>query len=112
VDLLPGPLEHDRLRRALGVRYAERVLLAARDLPPGSVLVAYEWLPYLRVLSGGDGAGGTRYAYLLDGAQLDSLERAGTRVYHLPDAESETMSRFRVDLRARGSTPLRVTIGR
>lgn len=112
VDLLPGPVEHDRLRRVLGVRYAERVLLAARDLPPGSVLVAYEWLPHLRVLSGGDGAGGTRYAYLLDGAQLDSLERAGTRIYHLPDAESETMSRFRVDLRARGSTPLTVPVGR
>ncbi len=109
VDLLPGPLEHDHLRRVLGERYARRVREAARDLPGPAVLIAYEWLPYLRVLSDGNGEGRTRYAYLLDAAQLDSVRRAGSIVYHLPDAESETMKRFGVDLLARGSVALRVS---
>lgn len=109
VDLLPGPLVHDHFRRVLGERYAERARDAARALPDSAVVIAYEWLPALRVVSGGNAAGRARYVYLLERAPFDSLRAAGVALVDLPGADGETWKRYGYDLRERGSRALPVS---
>jgi hypothetical protein len=110
VHAWPGPVPYDRERRRRGTRYARAVRDSAAAFDHPVAIVAYEWLPQLRVLSGGDGEARTRYLYLVDAARLDSLRAAGTEVFDLPGASWETERRWGFDLRAHGSRPLPVSV--
>lgn len=107
IDVLRGPILHDLARRNEMVRYAGRVRDRVRTMPSHATLIAYEWLPPLRVLAHGNQLGTTRLVYLLSPAELDSARRIGP-VVHLPSAEPETMRRYGYDLDAHGSPKLDV----
>lgn len=108
VDLLRGPLLTDRLRREAGLVYVARVREAARRLSAPSVIVAYEWLPFLRVTAGGDHDGAATYVYMLGRAEVDSMRRSGVEVYDLSGAGGDPQTREGTRLRDAGSRPLEV----
>jgi hypothetical protein len=103
---LRGPLliEHDRRQR--GVEYVDRVIARGATLPPGSVVSAYEWLPFLKVRLGGTRQGGVEYVHVLDRAEIDRHRAAGDSLYDLPGAEDESVRINGIGLHALGSRPL------
>lgn len=106
VDLLRGPIFADHERRALDMRYVDECLARARRLPGESVVVAYDWLPQIRVRLGGKREGRVEYVYLLTRAELDGLRLRGVPVYDLAGAEAENEKVNGVSLRANGSRVL------
>ena len=106
VDVLRGPLMTDHLHRKADLLYVERVRETARRSSAPSVIVAYEWLPVLRVMAGGSREGRVTYVYSPTRRQLDSLNALGVAVYDLPGAEGGTQAWWGYSLRAGGSRPL------
>jgi hypothetical protein len=106
LDLLRGPVLADHERRALDMRYVEASLARARRLPGASVVVAYDWLPQIRVRLSGKREGAVEYVYLLTGAELAGLHGRGVGVYDLAGAEAENVKVNGVSLRENGSRPL------
>ena len=105
---LRGPLliEHDRRQR--GVEYIDRVIARGATLPPGSVVSAYEWLPFLRVRLGGTRQGGVEYVHVLYRAEIERHRAAGDSLYDLPGAEDESVRINGIGLHSLGSRPLNV----
>lgn len=106
VDLLRGPVLADHERRAHGMRYVEGSLARARGLPGESAIVAYDWLPQIRVRLSGKRDGRVEYVYLLTAGELLDLRRRGVSVYDLAGAEAENVKVNGVSLRENGSRPL------
>jgi hypothetical protein len=108
VDLLRGPALADWKRRAIDMDYVETCLGRARRLPGESVVVAYDWLPRIRVRLGGKREGGVEYVYLLTRDELAALRARGVGVYDLAGAEAENVKVNGVSLRENGSRALEV----
>jgi sugar phosphate isomerase/epimerase len=106
LDLVRGPILADHERRALNMRYVEASLARARQLGGESVIVAYDWLPQIRVRLGGKREGSVEYVYLLTGAELADLRGRGVGVYDLAGAEAENVKVNGVSLRESGSRSL------
>jgi hypothetical protein len=106
LDLLRGPVLADHERRGLNLRYVEASLVRARRLPGESVIVAYDWLPQIRVRLGGKWEGSVEYVYLLTGSELAELRGRGVGVYDLAGAEGENVKVNGVSLRENGSRSL------
>jgi hypothetical protein len=106
LDLARGPILADHERRALNLRYVEASLARARGLSGESVIVAYDWLPQIRVRLAGKREGSVEYVYLLTGADLADLRGRGVGVYDLAGAEAENLKVNGVSLRENGSRPL------
>jgi hypothetical protein len=106
LDLVRGPILADHERRALNMRYVEASLARARRLGGESVIVAYDWLPQIRVRLGGKREGSVEYVYLLTGAELADLRGRGVGVYDLAGAEAENVKVNGVSLRESGSRSL------
>jgi hypothetical protein len=106
VDLLRGPVLADRKRRALDRDYVEACMARARRLPGESVVVAYDWLPRIRVRLGGKREGSVEYVYLLTRDELAALRARGAGVYDLAGAEWENVKVNGVSLRENGSRAL------
>ena len=106
VDLLRGPILADHERRAHGMRYVEGSLARARGLPGESVIVAYDWLPQIRVRLSGKRDGRVEYVYLLSAGELADLRRREVSVYDLAGAEAENVKVNGVSLRENGARPL------
>ncbi len=106
VDLLRGPILADHERRVHGMRYVEASLARARRLPGESVVVAYDWLPQIRVRLSGKREGRVEYAYLLTAGELADLRRREVSVYDLAGAEAENVKVNGVSLRENGAQPL------
>lgn len=111
LDVLQGPLLTEHSRRVEGVRYLDRVLEASAALSGRSVVIAYEWLPRIRVVLGSDSRAMVEFVYLLDARKLDQCRAQGRAVYYLPGAEEESRRVLGVSLREWGARPLRVTGG-
>jgi NADH:ubiquinone oxidoreductase subunit D len=88
------------------MRYVERALERARRLPGESVVVAYDWLPQIRVRLEGKRDGRVEYVYLLTAAELADLRRRGIGIYDLAGAEDVNLRVNGVSLRANGVQPL------
>jgi hypothetical protein len=106
LDLLRGPVLADHERRAHGMRYVEASLERARSLPGESVIVAYDWLPQIRVRLSGKRDGRVEYVYLLTAGELADLRRREVGVYDLAGAEAENVKVNGASLRENGSRPL------
>ncbi|HEY2953916.1 MAG TPA: hypothetical protein VGK89_01560 [Candidatus Eisenbacteria bacterium] len=106
LDLLHGPVLVDHARRERGMRYVDRALEAARRLPGESVVVAWDWLPQIRVRLGGKRDGRVEYVYRLTAAELAELRSRGAGLYDLAGAEEENVKVDGVSLRENGSRPL------
>ena len=106
LDLLRGPILADHERRALNLAYVERSLARARALAGESVIVAYDWLPQIRVRLSGKREGRVEYVYLLTAAELAELQRRGVSVYDMAGAEGENLKVNGVSLRANGARSL------
>jgi len=78
----------------------------ARRLSAESVIVAYDWLPQIRVRIGGKREGNVEYVYLLTAAELADLRRRGVPVYDLAGADAENVKVNGVSLRENGARPL------
>lgn len=103
-----GPVLTDRERRKSDLDFARRARARALRIDGPAVIVAQEWLPYLRVFAGASRERAVDYVYMLDEPALDSLRLARVPVYDLPGAElyAETVGGY--DLRKGGSRPLDV----
>jgi len=106
LDLLRGPILADHERRALNLRYVEASLARARRLPGENVIVAYDWLPQVRVRLVGKREGSVEYVYLLTSAELAGLHGRGVGVYDLAGADAENVKVNGVSLRENGSRSL------
>jgi hypothetical protein len=106
VDLLRGPVLADHKRRALDMDYVEACLARARRLPGESVVVAYDWLPQIRVRLHGKREGSVEYVYLLTREELAAFRARGVAVYDLAGADAENEKVNGVSLRESGSRAL------
>jgi hypothetical protein len=103
---LRGPLPTAQARRVHTMRRLERALAAADRLEGPAVIVAWEWLPLVRVAIGGKTRRAVRYDYLLTADSLRALGTRGVPVYFLDGADVFDARVHGVDLRAAGARPL------
>lgn len=105
-DWLRGPILYEKARAGGGVEYVDRTLRRARRLGGETVVVAWEWLPQIRLRLGGQVDGRARYVHLLSAGDLDSLRRQGVNVYYLAGADANNALVHGVSLRAHGARSL------
>jgi hypothetical protein len=107
--LVPGPVLADRERREQGMRYVERSLERARALDGRAVVIAYDWLPQVRVRLGGKLDGRVEYAYVATAEELRAWARQGIRVRYLAGADWGNARVNGVDLGRAGARSLDAT---
>ncbi|MEO6463664.1 MAG: hypothetical protein ABIP29_11370, partial [Candidatus Eisenbacteria bacterium] len=105
-----GPVLLDHAERQAHLAYIDRVVRAARHLPPGSAVVVQDWVPHLRLalgrVRGRLESGGVLYTHLLDREAVARLRAEGRILYYLPGTELANRDRYGVDLVAAGARPL------
>jgi hypothetical protein len=106
LDVARGPLPTSQARRDHDARYLEQVISDAARLEGPAVIVAWEWLPLIRVRLGGKTQGEVTYVYLLTREELAEVRARGPRLYHLVGADVFNQSVHGVDLHADGVRPL------
>jgi hypothetical protein len=84
----------------------DQSLRRAHGFDGEAVVIAWDWLPQIRVRLGGKLDRRVRFAYLLTGDELQALRDRGTRLFDMSGAEEANELANRVSLRQFGSTPL------
>ena len=88
-------------------RILERAFAQVRVRTGETVVVAWEWLPEVRVRLGGTTEGRVRYVYDLTLAELEAVQRRDVHVAYLPGADWATEQTQGFDLASRGAVRLR-----
>ena len=104
---LRGPILTEHARRQERERILERAFAQVRGRTGETVVVAWEWLPEIRVQLGGTSEGHVRYVYDLTLAELEALQRRDVHIAYLPGADWGTEQTQGFDLASRGAVRLR-----
>ena len=106
LDLLHGAVITDHGRRTARTRYVDRTLERAFALERESVVVAWDWLPELRVRLEGKEAGRVRFVYLIPPEEMEDLTGRGIEVYTLAGVDWENGRVNGFAPTSRGARPL------
>ena len=102
-----GPLLAEQARRRERVRILERAFVRVRSLAGETIVVAWDWLPEIRVRLGDTREGDARYVYGITLAELREARSRGTRVAYLPGADWATEQNQGFDLASEGAEALK-----
>jgi hypothetical protein len=106
LDWLHGPILRDQATRRHQVQYVGQSLARARRLRGECVVVAWDWLPQIKVRQGGDSVGSVRFVYLLTPDEMRELRARRSAIYHLVGADWADEHAYGVSLRQNGSRSL------
>jgi hypothetical protein len=104
---LRGSLLAEQARRQERVRILARAFARMRSLGGETIVVAWDWLPEIRVRLGDTREGGVRYVYGITLAELREARSHGTRVAYLPGADWATEQNQGFDLATEGAEALK-----